>query len=136
MPTPTPPPVAIDLIEALPGSPINGTGFVGIIITNGIPSYFRVLGANLNRIVNVTWYPKNPKSVKFTVRNLILIDSTNTQGTFGVTVTENYLDERDRCGYISFTLDDMTTMVAPVKTYGRLSVWPLWTAPDQGLITG
>jgi hypothetical protein len=127
-------PTAISSIQALPGSPFNGSGYVGIMITNGISSYFKVVGANLNRIVSVSWYPKNPASVLQESRNMILID--NTYGTFMIKVLNNYLDNCDRGGYVSFVIDDNTTLVAPVKTYGPISVGPLWSAPDQGLITG
>lgn len=121
-------------IEGLPSSPYNGTGIVGIVITSGIPSFFKVIGSDLNRIVSVNWYPENVASVKFKMRNMILID--NTLGTFMVQVTDNYLYDNDRGGHISFRLDDGTVLTAPAKTYGRVSVGPLWTAPDQGLITG
>jgi len=125
---------SIAQIQALPNSPFNGTGIVGIVITNGIPSYFKVIGSELNRIVSVNWYPENPASVKFTTREMILVD--DTLGTFMVQVTDNYLYDNDRGGHISFRLDDGTTLTAPVRTYGRVSVGPLWQAPDQGLITG
>jgi len=107
---------------------------VGIVITSGIPSYFKLIGSELNRITSFNWYPKHPASVQFEIRQLILVD--NTQGTFMVRVTDNFLDIRDRGGRISFQLDDGTTMSAPVTTYGPVSVGPLWTAPGQGLITG
>jgi hypothetical protein len=57
-------------------------------------------------------------------------------GTFMVMVTDNFLYDDDRAGHISFRLDDGTTLTAPVKTYGRVSVGPLWQSPEQGLITG
>ena len=107
---------------------------MGIVITSGVPSYFKVIGANLNRIVSVTWYPANPSSLLFQSRNLILVD--NTVGTFMIKVINNYLNTFDRAGYISFTLDDSTNLTFPVRTYGPVSAGPLWTAPDQGLITG
>ena len=53
-----------------------------------------------------------------------------------IRVLDNYLDTNDRGGYLSFRLDDGNTLSAPVKTYGRISVMPLWQAPDSGLITG
>jgi len=121
-------------IQALPTSPFEGSGMVGIVITSGIPSYFKLIGSELNRITSFNWYPKHPASVQFEIRQLILVD--NTQGTFMVRVTDNFLDIRDRGGRISFQLDDGTTMSAPVTTYGPVSVGPLWTAPGQGLITG
>lgn len=121
-------------IQALPYSPFNGTGIVGIVITNGIPSYFKVIGSELNRIVSVNWYPDNPASVKFNIREMILVD--NNLGTFMIQVTDNFLYDNDRGGHISFRLDNGTTLTAPVKTYGRVSLGPLWQAPDQGLITG
>lgn len=121
-------------IQALPTSPFEGSGLVGVVITSGVPSYFNLAGSGLNRIVSVNWYPKNPASVIFEMRQLILLD--NTQGTFMIRVTDNLLDTTDRAGRISFQLDDGTTLSAPVITYGPVSVGPLWTAPGQGLITG
>lgn len=121
-------------IDSLPGGPFNGTGIVGIVITSGIPSFFKVTGSDLDRIVSVNWYPANPASVKFETRKMILID--NTLGTFMVMVTDNYLSNNNRAGHISFRLDDGTTLTAPVETYGRVSVGPLWCAPDQGINTG
>lgn len=124
----------ITAIQALPSSPYEGTGLVGIVITSGIPSYFRLAGVGLDGITSIRWFPKNPGSVQFEMRELILVD--NTVGTFMVRVTDNYLDTSDRAGIISFTLVDGTTLSAPVKTYGPVSVGPLWQAPGQGLITG
>jgi hypothetical protein len=115
-------------------SPFNGTGVAGIIITNGLSTYFKVSGYNLGRIANVTWYPKNIDSVKFSIRPLVLI--SEELASFGINMIDNYLDENDRGGYLSFVLDDQTTMVYPVRTFGRLSVYPLWTSPEQGLSTG
>ena len=121
-------------VQALPYSPYNDTGIVGVVITSGIPSYFRVTGQSLDRITSVNWYPKNPSSLQFKTRQMILVD--NTEGTFMIQVTDNYLNTVDRAGIISFRLDDGTNIVWPVKTYGPVSAGPLWTAPDQGLITG
>jgi len=121
-------------IQALPTSPFEGSGLVGIVITSGIPSYFKLTGSDLNRIISFNWYPKNPASVLFEIRQLILVD--NTQGTFMVRVIDNYLDTNDRAGRISFQLDDGSTLSSPVKTYGPVSVGPLWQLPSQGLITG
>lgn len=121
-------------IQALPTSPYEGTGIVGIVITSGVPSYFRVTGVDLNHIVSVRWFPKHPGTVDFEMRELILVD--NTEGTFMVKVLNNFLDTNDRGGRIVFTLDDMSTRSAPVKTYGPVSAGPLWTNPNQGLITG
>lgn len=129
-----PPQTVIARIDSLPTSPYNGTEYVGVVITSGVPSYFMVSGVHLNRIRSVNWLPKNPATVQFQMRNMILIDET--KGTFMVQVTDNYLDTTDRAGKIIFTLDDNTTLHAPVKTYGRVSVMPIWTAPNQGLITG
>ena len=124
----------ITAIQALPSSPFEGTGIVGVVITSGIPSFFRLTGVNLDGITSVRWFPKNPVSVQFEMRELVLVD--DTEGTFMVRVTNNFLDIRDRAGIISFALDDGTTLSAPVRTYGPLSVGPLWQAPGQGLITG
>ena len=126
--------VNIASIIGLPAGPFNGSGLVGIIITSGVPSYFEVTGSNLNRIVSVDWYPENPTSVEFEMRNMVLID--NTHGTFMVRVLDNFLNITDRGGRISFRLDDGTTVSAPAKTYGPISVMPLWQAPGAGLNTG
>ena len=124
----------ITSVLSLPGGPYNGSGKIGIVITSGIPCYYQVTGSDLQDIVSVNWYPKNPGSVLFTVRNLIFIN--NTQATFMIQVIDNYLDISDRGGNISFRLSDGTTLSVPAITYGRSSVMPLWRAPGEGLITG
>ena len=111
-----------------------GIGEVCIVITSGVPSYFKVEGTELDRIVKVDWYPKHLETVKFKERGMILID--DTLGTFMIQVINNYLYNNDRCGVVSFRLDDATTLTLPAHTYGRVSVGPLWQAPEQGLITG
>ena len=121
-------------VQALPSSPYEGTGIAGVVITSGVPSYFKVEGSDLNHIVSVNWFPRNPASVLFEMRQLILVD--NTLGTFMVRVLDNYLSITDRGGKICFRLDDGNALYVPVKTYGPVSVGPLWTAPGQGLITG
>jgi hypothetical protein len=126
-------PIVITSIEGLPSSPFNGTPYVGVIITSGFPSYFKISGANLDRIVSVQWYPQNPASVLMEMRQVILVD--NTTGTFMVQVLDNYLDKCDRGGRLSFRLDDDSTLHYPVKTYGPVSIGPLWD-PGPGLITG
>lgn len=131
MPLPT---VTIASITSLPSGPYNGSNIVGVIITSGVPSYFKIQGSNLDRIVSVNWYPRNAASVLQESRNIILVD--NTIGTFMVRVIDNYLDINDRGGHISFRLDDGTTLQAPVKTYGPISLMPLWSAPSAGLNTG
>ncbi len=128
------PTTTIISIYALPSSPFNGTGFVGIVITNGVPCFFKVEGYNLDRITSVNWYPENPASVKFEKRELMLVN--NSIGTFMIMVTDNFLNDCDRAGHISFRLVDGTTITSPVKTYGRVSIGPLWQSPEQGLITG
>jgi hypothetical protein len=127
-------PVVIASIQALPSSPYNGTEFVGIIITSGISSYFRLTGSNLDRIVSIQWYPENPASVLTESRQLILVNST--EGTFMIRVVDNYLNKKDRGGRLSFRLDDGSTLHFPVKTYGPVSVGPLWQPSQEGLITG
>jgi len=124
----------ITAIQALPSSPYEGSGLVAVVITSGIPSYFRLEGIGLDGIISVRWFPRNPASVQFEMRELILVD--DTVGTFMIRVTNNFLDTRDRAGMISFEFDDGTTFSAPVITYGPVSVGPLWQAPGQGLITG
>ncbi len=121
-------------IHALPTGPYNGTEFAGIVITNGVPSYFRITGTELSRITGFTWLPKNPASVSFETRGVIPVSAT--EATCMVLVTNNHLDITDRAGRLCFTLDDGSTITALVKTYGPVSIGPLWSAPDQGLITG
>lgn len=124
----------ITSILALPSCPFNDTDYVGVAVTSGVTCYYRVEGVDLNNIVSVRWYPKNPSSLEFSMRELILVD--NTVGTFMIKVENNFLDTTDRAGHISFALDTGETLTFPVKTYGPVSVGPLWTAPGQGLITG
>jgi hypothetical protein len=133
MPTPLPS-VTIASIMSLPASPYYDRDVVNIMITDGATSYFEIIGSNLNRITSVKWYPRNSASVLQESRNIILVD--NTHGTFMVRVLNNYLNIEDRAGHISFTLDDNTTLTAPVKTFGPVSCYPLWRYPSDGLITG
>lgn len=124
----------ISKIQALPTSPFQDTNVVGIVITNGIPSFFRVIGSNLDDIVSVNWYPANPASVLFEVQQLMLLD--HTEGTFMIRVSNNYLDTDNRGGKLSFQLKDGSVISMPVITYGPVSVGPLWQSPNTGLITG
>ncbi len=138
-PPPSPPPISpptvtIAQVQQLPNGPYNGTGIVGVIITSGIPSYYKITGSNLNRITSVNWYPSNPASVLQESRDIILVD--NTMGTFMIRVLNNYLDITDRGGYVSFRIDDGTTIQMPVKTFGRISLMPLWQPPEAGINTG
>lgn len=121
-------------IIALPTSPYQGTGIVSIVITSGVPSYFKIEGTSLDKIVDVNWYPKNTTSVNFEIRKLILINKS--AGTFMIKVTNNFLSTTDRGGKISFRLDTGETITFPVKTYGPVSYQPLWTSPYEGLNTG
>lgn len=121
-------------IKSLPDSPYNNTGCASIVITSGVPSFFRIIGSDLDKIISFNWYPEDPASVQFEIRKIILVD--NTLGTFMVTVTDNFLNTNDRGGRLSFRLDDGTTLNFPVITYGRVSLYPMWSAPDSGLITG
>lgn len=120
-------------VNGLPSSPYNGSNLVGIAITSGIPSFFQVTGSNLDKIVSVNWYPENPASLEFKTRQIILVD--NTSGTFMIQVTNNFLDTTDRGGRISFRLDDGSTLRFPVKTYGPVSIGPLWLNPYDGINT-
>lgn len=121
-------------VQALPTSPYEGTGLVPIVITSGVPSYFRLNGVDLDRIVSLRWIPKHPGTVLFETRQLILVNSA--EGTFMVRVLDNYLDINDRAGRIIFTLDDENTLSAPVITYGPVSIGPLWSSPNSGINTG
>lgn len=127
-------PAAIASIETLPGSPYNGTQFVGIVITTGVTSFFKITGSNLNELVSVDWYPKNPSSVLQQSSKINLISPT--EASFSIQVLNNYLDNRDRGGVLSFRQLGGTTLSLPVKNFGPISFMPLWMAPDQGLITG
>jgi hypothetical protein len=127
-------PTTIKSIDLLPTNPYAGTQLVSVIITTGVPSYFKVTGTNLDGIVSVNWLPKYASSVEFTIRQMILVDKK--LGTFMVMVTNNYLDDTDRKGNIIFRLLDGTTLSFPVTTFGPVTASPLWTAPTQGLITG
>lgn len=124
----------ISSVNSLPASKFDNTGIVGVLITSGFPSYFKVSGVNLDQIVSVNWYPKKPGSVDFSVRPLVLVDST--EGTFMIRVEDNHLDDRDRGGHISFALADGTTIPFSVKTYGPVHAGRLWTSPREGLNTG
>lgn len=121
-------------ILSLPGGPYNGSEFVGIAITSGVSSYFKIIGTDLDQITSVRWYPKNPDSLLFTTRQVILLDDET--GTFMIQVLNNYLDNSDRAGKVSFHLNNNSILSYPVKTYGPVSLGPLWQAPGQGLITG
>lgn len=121
-------------IISLPTGPFQGTGTVGIVITPNVPSFFKVVGTELQNIVSVNWYPENPASVMFETRGLVLVD--NTTGTFMFKVIDNYLSDSNRAGRVSFTLNDGTTIAFPVKTYGPVSYQPLWQSPYNGLNTG
>jgi hypothetical protein len=124
----------IDEVQALPTSPFAGSGLVAIVITSGVPSYFKVVGSELSNIISFNWYPENRASVIFETRQFIPVD--DTIGTCMVKVTDNLLDITDRGGRISFQINDGSTISFPVVTYGPTSVGPLWTAPAVGLNTG
>jgi hypothetical protein len=127
-------PATIADITLLPSSPYNDSDLVGLMITMGIPNYYRVRGADLDDIESVRWYPRNPGSVEFTMRELILVDKT--LGTFMVMITDNYLNDTNRQGRLSFRLRGGNCLHFPVITYGPVSAQPLWTSPSAGLITG
>jgi len=119
--------MTITNIQALPTSPFEGTGIIGIVITSGVPSYFKLSGTDLNNITSVRWFPKNPASVIFETRQLILVN--NTEGTFMVRVIDNLLDNSNRGGILSFTFDNGDTLSYVTETYGPVSIGPLWSAP-------
>jgi hypothetical protein len=121
-------------IQALPTSPFEGSGLAPIVITNNIPSYFKITGVDLDQIKSFNWYPEQAASVSFETRQLILL--SKTEGTFMVKVLNNYLDTDDRGGRLSFQLENGTTLCVPVITYGPVSVGPLQQSPNSGLITG
>lgn len=124
----------ISQIHALPTSPFEGSGLVAIVITSGIPSYFRVTGLNLENIISVNWFPENNKTLDFEIRQLTLVDTT--EGVFMIRVLDNHLTTEDRGGVLSFKISDGTSINYPVTTYGPVSSGPLWTPPTTGLITG
>ena len=123
-------------VDLLPRNPFAGTTQVALIITDAVSSYYKLSGVNLDQITNVSWYPKDPRSVKFEVRQLILADNTNTVGTFMIRIIDNYLDICDRAGKISFRLQDGTNITFPVTTLGPASIGRLWHSPYEGLDTG
>ena len=123
-------------IIALPTSPFQGTGTVGIVITSGVPSYFKIEGTSLDMIESVNWYPVLPGSVNFETRQLQIVDAAATVGTFMIKVTNNFLSISDRGGKLSIRLTTGETITFPVKTYGPVSYQPLWTSPYEGLNTG
>jgi len=122
----------ITCVESLPFGPYNGSGKAGIIITNGCPSYFKVTGVNLDLIIDFDWYPRNPGTIEFKTRGMILVD--NCLGTCMVMVIDNQYSTVDRGGHLSFRLIDDTVITVPVVTYGQLG--HLWTSPYQGIDTG
>ena len=121
-------------LQALPTSPYEGSGLAAIVITSGVPSYFKVVGSELNNVLSFNWYPKDPASVIFETRNIILVDST--RGTVMIRVIDNMLDITDRAGKVSFQLIDGSTISFPVITYGPASLGPLWQSSNSGLQTG
>lgn len=123
-------------IIALPTSPFQGTGIVGVVITSGVPSYFKIEGTNLDLIDHVTWYPLDPTSINFEVRQLQIADTNATIGTCMIKVVNNFLSIADRGGKLSFRLVTGDTISFPIKTYGPVSHQPLWTSPQSGLNTG
>lgn len=123
--------VSITSIIALPSSPYQGTGTIGIVITSGVSSYFKITGYELDKIVDVNWYPTNLSSVDFIIRDVILLNPT--LGTFMVEVTDNFSDITDRGGKISFRTDSGNTISFPVKTYGPMSLQSFWRGPYDGL---
>lgn len=125
---------SITNIIGLPTSPFQGTGTVGIVITSNVPSYFKIVGVDLDKIVSMAWYPLDTASVEFETRQLILVDAY--LGTCMVKVTNNFLSIADRGGRLSFRLDTGETLSFPVKTYGPVSYTPMWQSPYEGLVTG
>jgi hypothetical protein len=121
-------------IDLLPTNPFAGSSLVALIITSSVPSYYRIRGIDLHEIVQVDWYPENPTTVEFQTRQVVLID--NTEGTFMIRVTDNFLDITDRKGKLSFRLQNGTTLAFPVQTVGPVDVGRLWQSPYEGLITG
>lgn len=121
-------------IIGLPTSPFQNTGTVGIVITPGVPTYFKIVGVELDHITEFAWYPKNAGTVLFQTRGIILVDTTIA--TCMIKVTNNFLSVADRAGRLSFRLDTGDTITFPVKTYGPVSYQPLWQSPYNGLNTG
>ena len=122
----------ITSIEGLPCSPFTDTCDVGIIITSGAPTYFKITGSNLSGITRFDWYPRNHDSVLFKTRQLILVNEC--LATCMVMVTNNFHSLTNRGGHLSFRLEDGTVLTYPVRTFGQLG--QLWTSPYQGINTG
>jgi hypothetical protein len=119
--------------DLLPFNPLAGSNIIALMITNDVPNFYRVTGANLQDIVDVNWYPEFSETVKFIVRQLILVDST--EGTFMIKVIDNFLNLDERGGRMSFRLKDGTTISVPVQTVGSVSISPLWQSPYAGVDT-
>lgn len=124
----------ITSIQPLPLGPSSNDGTVNIVITPNVPSYFKVSGTELNKIRNITWYPRIAGSVEFVVRDFVLSNSS-TEGTFMIKVINNFLSAVDRAGTLSIRLDDGDTISFPVLTYGPVSHTRLWLGPYEGLDT-
>ena len=127
--------ISIAKISSMPSGPFDAQGLAGIILTNGITTYFRFNGSNLDQITSFRWIPQDPGSILQEARDFHLYPD-NTQAICSVRVINNYLDTTNRGGNLCFILDDGTTVRVPVITYGPLSMYPIWQAPNQGLITG
>jgi hypothetical protein len=121
-------------IATLPGNYPIGIKGVPILITSGVTTYYRIIGANLEEIQSVEWYPKQPSSLMFSVRQLILVSSS--EATFSITVKDNFLDASDRQGVINFLHKDGQSITYTAFTVGPVSASPLWQSPQSGLATG
>lgn len=123
----------ITRIQPLPASVFENMGVIGVIITSSLPSYFKVHGVGLDHITSVAWYPVDPSSLEFSISKLSLVSAN--EGIFMIKILNNYLNDDDRGGKISFRLSSGITLSFPVKTYGPVSYSPLWSSPYEGLST-
>ena len=120
---------SITSVNNLPGNEYNNTGSVEIHIRG--TSYFEVIGSGLNLVSGVSWYPSDPKSIKFIILPLNLVSTTNA--TLTIQIVDNFLDDCNRGGMLSFRFTDGTAISFPVITYGTLG--RLWISSTEGLNT-
>ena len=124
----------ISNVSTMPGCPFGSTGVVFIIITPGIPTYFHITGMGLTHIESIRWFPENPSTVKYIIRDIVLLN--DQEGSFVIEVIDNSLDPSNRHGSISFSLSDGNVISFHTSTFGPVTVGPLWQSPQSGINTG
>ena len=124
----------VHAIRTLPVDHLSETGRVGIVITNGVTTYFSVTGEQLDQVASIKWHPMDVSTVDFDSRPMALIDQF--MGTFSIRIINNHLNISDRGGWIVVKLMDGSRYKWPVMTYGPPASGPLWQSPQCGLKTG